>query len=502
MKEPTFEKMSEFHKTKLIHQGFPRNGHNEYLLWDTLEKTYCQVPTMPSKKTKSQNAGASDPTVLLLPTDSTPASSLLKFVGKRLTRGNLFVDAIYDKDINDRFGNRKRKRTIRFKIPPGADPVKIEWEGKPVRIWRTAEDQVVGCGSSGPKKFDVTHVESNELDKAALKRLIVKSFEVNEAQSTKKMVSLKIFNGSYWEPRGLLSKRSSDSLFLPEKDTDELFQNLETFIDEKDQYHRFQIPYKKVILLEGLPGSGKTSLAFVVASHFERDLYVLPLTHETDDHSLNNALSSIGSGSVLVLEDIDCIFQDDMSVLTKPKVTLSGITNVLDGLSRIDNLWIFLTSNDKSVLPPVLLRQGRVDHHLHFGHIALAEIQKMVRAFFQEGETEDVELLATQLFGVAKAKKLSASACVFFLFEHRKKEPHEILDCLKDLDTEETRHDINSHIYGWGKGMKRANKNLKKNKCTREIPDFQIILSSHKETHPGKNLQTGNRRENESQTLT
>jgi hypothetical protein len=370
--------------------------------------------------------------VIDMPSDSTPAIALQKFVGKQIQHGHLALDALYDKDVNDRHGIRSRKRTIKFKLAPN-HRFQITWENEPVEVWRTVESQVVGCGSSGPRKFDTTHVSSARLSRAALKRLIVHCFERNEAQSTNKMVSLKLYNGSFWEARGMLPCRALSSLFLPKKDVQALFSHLENFITEKDQYHRFQIPYKKVILLEGIPGSGKTSLAFSVASHFRRDLYLLPLTSDTDDYALNNALSALNPGSVLVMEDIDSLFLTN-DPLVRPKVTLSGITNVLDGLSRIDNLWIFLTSNHKDNLPEVLLRSGRVDYVMNFDYIREAEIRTMVNAFFAEHYAPEVyEPLASAMIDATRSTKVSASACVYFLFKFRHSSPTDIIEHIGEL---------------------------------------------------------------------
>jgi len=383
------------------------------------------------------------PVSIVLPSESPAAIALLRYVAKADKAGGQYqVESFYEKDINDKYGIRGKKRTLRLKLAPET-VVQLPWEEGSVYITRRQETQVVGCGDLGPKKFDCTYLSSEDLPRAALKRLLIHCFERHEERSTKKMVSLKIFNGTFWDARGLLPKRHPATVFLPEEQLKRLYEQLERFEQDKETYHRYQIPYKYVILLEGLPGTGKTSLAYTVASRFQRDLYLLPITNDTDDYALNNALASITPGSVLVLEDIDSIFRED-TVLVKPRITLSGITNALDGLARIDNLWIILTSNNAGRLPPVLLRKGRVDYRMTFDVIQPPEIARMVGMFFEERPNDpDIERLSKALGDRALRQKLVASTCLSFLFNLRDLSAGEILKQLDTLSNPATGSDSN-----------------------------------------------------------
>lgn len=359
--------------------------------------------------------------------DSPSGIAILRYAARQSQSGAYEAGNLYDKDTNDRFGFRDKKRTFNLKIAPNST-VLLQWENEDVLIERSREDKVVGCGDLGPRKFDTVTISSN-LEKKAIQRLLAHAFAVQEERSTKDMVSLKIFNGTFWEARGSLPKRHPDSLFIPAEHMTELFENLKAFENDKELYHRYQIPYKYVVLLEGLPGTGKSSLAYTIASEFQRDVYSFPLTNDTDDHHLNSALASISPGSVLILEDVDSLFREQSS-LTKPRITLSGITNVLDGLLRIDNLWIVLTSNDVGQLPPVLMREGRIDSQIRFEHIRPTEVEAMVRKFFQERQDEPVHIdyLVAEMRKIVNKKKMVASKCIAFLFKHRHESAKTILE--------------------------------------------------------------------------
>lgn len=372
---------------------------------------------------------------IILPSESPAGVSLLRFVAKQAEstqQGDYQAENIYEKDINDKYGIRGKKRTVRLKLAPGSQ-LSFPWENGTVTVSRQVEEQVVGCGDLGPKKFDVTKISSENLSRTVLKKLLVLSYEKHEERSTKKTVSLRIYNGTYWDARGHLPKRHPATVFLPEAELNALFTQLERFENEKETYHRYQIPYKQVILLDGPPGTGKTSLAYTLASKFQRDLYLLPLTNDSDDYALLNALSSIAPGSVLVLEDIDCLFKTEEGAL-KPRITLSGITNALDGLSRIDNLWIIITTNHASVLPAVLLRKGRVDYRMTFDSIKAAEVERMVGMFFEERtEDPDISHLKRLLGERAQRSRLVASACLAFLFNHRDDSASTVISKLDEL---------------------------------------------------------------------
>lgn len=372
-------------------------------------------------------------TVIVVPSDSPAAIALLRFVAKTVDDSGAYqIDGIYEKSVNDKYGVRGKKKTFRWKLAPDTR-ITFAWEEGEVAVYRKVEEKVVGCGDLGPKKFDSTYVESANLPRKALKRLLVHCFEKHEKHSTQKMVSLKIYNGTFWDSRGLLPKRHPDTVFLPKKDITELDQMLEKFIQDKEIYYKYHWPYKLVVLLEGLPGTGKTSLAYTVASKYERDLYVLPITNDTDDYALNNALASIAPGSILVLEDIDSLFPPE-NVLIKPRITLSGITNALNGLSQIDNLWTFLTSNNNERLPAVLVRDGRVDYRIHFDFIQPPEVEGMVRMFFEEkSDDPDLPRLIKTLAERAQKKKLVSATCLAFLFKLRDESAATILTHLDKL---------------------------------------------------------------------
>jgi ADP-heptose:LPS heptosyltransferase len=89
-----------------------------------------------------------------------------------------------------------------------------------------------------------------------------------------------------------------------------------------------------------------------------------------------------------VLEDIDCIIKNREEI--KSGVTFSGILNLLDGLSSMDCMLTFITTNHFLELDAAIKRPGRIDYILEFSYINREQIFKMLEIFYPE-EKEDFE---------------------------------------------------------------------------------------------------------------
>ena len=106
--------------------------------------------------------------------------------------------------------------------------------------------------------------------------------------------------------------------------------------ETRSLYLSFGMPYKHVVLLYGVPGSGKTSTISSIASYFSCDIYTIPITKQLTDYGMIDALSEINDREdkkkIIVLEDIDCIFDTTRKEGDEHNmVTLQSILNCLDG---------------------------------------------------------------------------------------------------------------------------------------------------------------------------
>lgn len=86
----------------------------------------------------------------------------------------------------------------------------------------------------------------------------------------------------------------------------QIMEDLKSFANGRDFYHRVGRAWKRGYLLYGPPGSGKSSLIAAMANYLCYDVYDLELTKVTDNSELRALLIQTTSRSIIVIEDIDC----------------------------------------------------------------------------------------------------------------------------------------------------------------------------------------------------
>jgi hypothetical protein len=204
-----------------------------------------------------------------------------------------------------------------------------------------------------------------------------------------KEIMCKILRKGGWMKLTTLPKRSLDTIYLPKKQKDNIFNDLKKFYDLKDEYIKLGIPWKRNYLLEGAPGTGKSSLIFALASELNLNIYIINLGPKVDDSVLMSAVAAIPKNTILLLEDIDALFIDRRpNDSNKSLVSFSGILNVLDGMARKSGLVTFLTTNYKEHLDKALIRPSRVDFILEFGKAEKKQINEMFNKFFPDRKSD------------------------------------------------------------------------------------------------------------------
>lgn len=215
--------------------------------------------------------------------------------------------------------------------------------------------------------------------------------------------------GGMWGILSKIAKRSNKTLFL-DIDLEDLFSQIQTFFDDEEDYVQHGVPFKMNFLFHGIPGTGKTSLIYTIASHFNLDISFLNITKDLDDNTFTRAITNLPENSILVLEDIDALFVDRDS---KCNVSFSTVLNVLDGMIKKHKLLTFLTTNYKDRLDSALKRSGRVDYELEFSNATRKQTKDMYNYFFSENCEEFMKF--------TKKLKYTTSDLHKFLFKHRKK---------------------------------------------------------------------------------
>lgn len=181
-----------------------------------------------------------------------------------------------------------------------------------------------------------------------------------------------------WQLRSDLPTRSLDTVYLDSGVGDDLVDDLSTFLGNKSKYDALGIPWHRGYMFHGPPGTGKTSLAKAIATHFDLDVYYIPLSDLEADTNLLNLVSDIREGSVLLLEDIDVVkaatSRDDQG----KGISLSALLNGLDGVATPNGLITVMTTNNIETIDEALLRPGRIDRQFEIGYLTNFQAAKIV----------------------------------------------------------------------------------------------------------------------------
>ncbi len=185
-----------------------------------------------------------------------------------------------------------------------------------------------------------------------------------------------------WERLEDLPDRTIDSVILPEGQLEGLLEDVQAFFNSEDEYLRRCIPWHRGHLYEGPPGTGKTSVARAIASHFGLDVWYLPLADLRKDADLINAISRVTPHSMLLLEDVDVFHATTQRDDDNEGVTLSGLLNALDGIATPHGLFTVMTTNTPDVLDEAVVRPGRVDRVEHFGLASADQASRLLARWY------------------------------------------------------------------------------------------------------------------------
>uniref|UniRef100_A0A7S2DIS1 AAA+ ATPase domain-containing protein n=1 Tax=Haptolina brevifila TaxID=156173 RepID=A0A7S2DIS1_9EUKA len=229
---------------------------------------------------------------------------------------------------------------------------------------------------------------------------------------------------SYWQRDQQATARPIESVVLPRETKQRIVTDLEEFEEEETQawYESHGIPYKRSYLFYGVPGSGKTSLIQALAGKHRRNVCYLSPTHpEMTDDSIKSAVQKAPSRSILILEDVDALFSKERKKkIEQSPLTFSGLLNALDGVGGSEGQVFILTTNLRDELDPALIRNGRVDLHVHFGHAEVEQMRGLYREFYPAATAEQAAAFEAALVTSLGDEKVSMAALQHFFILQRK----------------------------------------------------------------------------------
>ncbi|MBI4347348.1 MAG: ATP-binding protein [Elusimicrobia bacterium] len=225
---------------------------------------------------------------------------------------------------------------------------------------------------------------------------------------------------------------SWDDVVLPGSMLEDIRMNTESFLGAKRSYRELKLAFRRGFLFAGPPGCGKTMMAKIILAQARASAFILPLTADTSDITISLCFQQAASEApaVVLLEDLDRIVQS-------PKISMSYLLNLLDGLDSPDGLLVLGTTNAPEKLDQALLhRPSRFDQVWHFGLPGLDERYRLLtkRAI---GRFSDAALRlaaqATSGFTMAYVQETVVNAFMRAIKEHRPPRDVDLADSVERL---------------------------------------------------------------------
>ena len=328
--------------------------------------------------------------------------------------------------LNDKFTISHYYNNVDYDLDIIIEP-KCDKDGNVLKLAGTHEEreqfiQVITVSSNNNK--DVL------LDFAETARKYVKGMRNELTKTSNNSMLIYYYKGDYWSLLSKIPKRKSDTVYLKEGLLDKIYKTVGDFLDEdtRDKYLHYGIPYKNVHLIYGPPGTGKTSLIRSICSNFDCDLFVLPIQKNTMDLNLIDAMSGVNNmdgrenkNKIIVMEDIDTIFDERKSGDADNGITLQCLLNMLDGFTTVEGTLIFLTANKPELFDQALMRSGRIDHKINLDYADKYQVENMFMNYLP-GQTDNFE----KFYKTIRHLKITTAILQEFLFKN--------IDCKNILD--------------------------------------------------------------------
>tara|TARA_Y100001958_G_C21246773_1_gene577485 strand:+ start:1510 stop:2949 length:1440 start_codon:yes stop_codon:yes gene_type:complete len=240
-------------------------------------------------------------------------------------------------------------------------------------------------------KSDSKEILINFIESARNKMMNIYQKNMENSEDT---ISIWLYKKDWWSLLSHTPKRSIESVYLKKGQKETIYDSISKFYDEytRIEYLKYGVPYKFVVLLWGIPGSGKTTVIKSVASELNCNIYVLPISKNMNDYDFIEAFSGINDDNndhnnknkIIVIEDIDTIFTERKSGDDIINIGLQSILNCIDGLSFSEGTVLFLTANQPQKIDYALLRSGRINLKVELGYADEYQTKQMYSTYFEK----------------------------------------------------------------------------------------------------------------------
>lgn len=182
-----------------------------------------------------------------------------------------------------------------------------------------------------------------------------------------------------------LNGRRKDSIFLNGDVKDQIMHHIDKFLANRELYRKRNLIYKTGILLYGEPGTGKSSIANMIATEYNSDMVLINMSEfsKINTDFLASTINADDKFYIVVLEDIDCVIGDreDENDDLENKKNVNKLLQFLDSTSSPTNVVFVATTNHIDKLDDAVKRDGRFDLIVNITNINRETAIKMCKSF-------------------------------------------------------------------------------------------------------------------------
>jgi chaperone BCS1 len=306
----------------------------------------------------------------------------------------------------------------RFLLSPAPGMHLMTYRGRLLILYRTRRELQNGGSASFQESLTLQLVGGN---RAMVERLLGEAHTASFPRTPG--VSILTAQNACWSSASWQHKRPLGSLVLAQGILEDVLADLREFYASGAWYAERGIPYRRGYLLHGPPGTGKSTTVVTLAGELKLSVAVLSLSSKLmNDDGLRTLIDALPAATLLLIEDVDCVFKAQRSTEIHTGVTFSGLLNALDGVSSRDGRVLFMTTNHPERLDPALIRPGRVDRKIELGHATPDQARRLFLWFYRDRGIGPAELgrLAEHFAAQVPPRKVCMAAIQEHLLRHRR----------------------------------------------------------------------------------
>ena len=328
---------------------------------------------------------------------------------------NELIDYIaYDKDFNIFYKDTE----FNIKRITVGKPVFIQSRGE-VGTYEELEINIVSKNLSDDDIIKIT--------KEFIQESKEKYNENRKLKNNEDNIFLWSYSDGFWDNIKKIRKRDIDTVILDKEVKNQVNKCLDNYNnkDLKNRLNKLGINLKMNIVFSGLPGTGKSSLMFAIASKLNKDIATIDFNNrDLNDHGFICATNKIPKNSVFVLEDIDALYIS-RNKSAENRVSFSCILNFLDGVYSKENLISIITTNHIENLDKAIIRPMRIDSIIKFTYCSKYQYNEIFKLIFP-----DENDIRENLYKLIKNKKYTTSMLQKFLILYIFN-PEQLIDNIK-----------------------------------------------------------------------